>query len=65
MSNYEQWQWSRYGNILPSSNHEEELENGVSESEEFEEMISREVEVDLMEGQVVEDWDRNNLEQSN
>jgi len=65
MSNYEQWQKEKYGNILPASNHEEELENGVSESEEFEEMISREVEVDLMEGQVVEDWDRNNLEQSN
>lgn len=53
MSNYEQWQLSRYGNILPTSNHEEELENGVSEDLEL--WTERQVEIDLMEVAVVDD----------
>ena len=55
MSYYEIFQLERYGNILPTSNHEEELENGVSED--FELWTERQVEIDLMDVAVVDDFE--------
>jgi hypothetical protein len=49
MSYYERWQKEKYGNILPASNHEEELENGSKELEDLEIKLKGEVLIDFME----------------